>query len=268
MITSTRTRLLSALAAAALAITACGGSEGSSDTTAAAGAGFETIAAGKLTVCSDAPYEPFEFQDASGKWTGFDMDLMREIATRNDLELEVAVQPFDGIWLAPAAGTCDVVASSMTITAEREEAADFSDGYFDSFQSMLVMKENEATLSSIEAFAGKKVAVQTGTTGEEFANANLTGAEIQSFDEAGAMFLALESGDVDGVLQDFPINADRAVKQGTSVVSIKFDEGFDKESYGFAVKTGNTALLGAINKALADMRVDGTYDGIFATYFG
>ena len=267
MTTSTRTRLLSALAAASLALAACGGSDGSSDTTTA-GSTLETIAAGKLTVCSDAPYEPFEFQDASGKWTGFDMDLMREIATRNNLELEVTVQPFDGIWLAPAAGTCDVVASSMTITAEREEAADFSDGYFDSFQSMLVMKDNEATLSSIEAFAGKKVAVQTGTTGEAFAKANLTGAEIQSFDEAGAMFLALESGDVDGVLQDFPINADRAVKQGTSVVSIKFDEGYDKESYGFAVKTGNTALLDAINEALADMRDDGTYDTIFATYFG
>ena len=267
MITSTRTRFLSVLAAASLALAACGGSDGSSDTTAS-GTTLETIAAGKLTVCSDAPYEPFEFQDASGKWTGFDMDLMREIASRNDLELEVSVQPFDGIWLAPAAGTCDVVASSMTITAEREEAADFSDGYFDSFQSMLVMKENEATLASIEAFAGKKVAVQTGTTGEEFAKANLTGAEIQSFDEAGAMFLALESGEVDGVLQDFPINADRAVKQGTSVVSIKFDEGYDKESYGFAVKTGNTALLDAINEALADMRDDGTYDTIFATYFG
>ncbi len=267
MTTSTRTRLLSALAAASLALAACGGSDGSSDTTTA-GSTLETIAAGKLTVCSDAPYEPFEFQDASGKWTGFDMDLMREIATRNNLELEVTVQPFDGIWLAPAAGTCDVVASSMTITAEREEAADFSDGYFDSFQSMLVMKDNEATLASIESFAGKKVAVQTGTTGEAFAKANLTGAEIQSFDEAGAMFLALESGDVDGVLQDFPINADRAVKQGTSVVSIKFDEGYEKESYGFAVKTGNTALLDAINEALADMRDDGTYDTIFATYFG
>ena len=267
MTTSTRTRLLSVLAAASLALAACGGSDGSSDTTAA-GSTLETITAGKLTVCSDAPYEPFEFQDASGKWTGFDMDLMREIATRNDLELEVSVQPFDGIWLAPAAGRCDVVASSMTITAEREKAADFSKGYFDSFQSTLVMKENEDVFTSLESFAGKKVAVQTGTTGEEFAKANLTGAEIQSFDEAGAMFLALESGDVDGVLQDFPINADRAVKQGTSVVSIKFDEGYDKESYGFAVKTGNTALLDAINEALADMRGDGTYDTIFATYFG
>lgn len=269
MTAKNRLRILSSVAIVSLALAACGGggSDGGSDTTVAAGA-LETITAGKLTVCSDAPYEPFEFQDSTGKWTGFDMDIMREIATRNDLELEVTVQPFDGIWLAPAAGTCDVVASSMTITDERKANADFSDGYFDSFQSILVMKENESTLDSIEAFAGKKIAVQTGTTGEAFANENLKDSEIQSYDEAGAMFLALEAGEVDGVLQDFPINADRAVKQGTSVVSVKFDEGFASESYGFAVKKGNTALLSAINAALAAIKGDGTYDTIFATYFG
>ena len=260
------TRLLASLAALSIAISACGGSS-SSDTTAAAGAkvAFTPIAEGKLTVCSDAPYEPFEFQAEDGTWTGFDMDVVRAIATANNLELAVTVQPFDGIWLAPAAGTCDMVASSMTITPEREEAADFSEPYFDAFQSLLVRTEDAKTLNSLDAMAGKTIAVQTGTTGETFAKANASKSTIQSFDEASAMFLALESGQVDGILQDFLINKERADKQGTSTISIKFED--TPEQYGFAVETGNTALIEILNTGLAALRADGTYKTIYDKYF-
>ena len=92
------TRLLASLAALSFIVASCGGSDSSSTEEGA----LSTIAEGKLTVCSDAPYEPFEFQDADGNWTGFDMDLMKVIATNiGGLSLEVTVQPFDGIWLAP-----------------------------------------------------------------------------------------------------------------------------------------------------------------------
>lgn len=257
------TRLLASLAALSIAVSACGGSSSSSDTTAAAG--FTPIAAGKLTVCSDAPYEPFEFQAEDGTWTGFDMDVVRAIATANDLELEVTVQPFDGIWLAPAAGTCDMVASSMTITEEREAAADFTAPYFDAFQSLLVRTADAEKYTTLEAMEGKTIAVQTGTTGETFANANATKSTIQSFDEASAMFLALESGQVDGILQDFLINKERADKQKTSVVSIKFED--TPEQYGFAVETGNAALLEILNTGIAKLREDGSYKTIYDKYF-
>lgn len=267
---SRTSRLVAAVAGVAIALSSCGGGSASSDTTtpsdSAKEAAFTTIADGKLTVCSDAPYEPFEYQDENMNWTGFDMDLMRAIAERYGLALEVTVQPFDGIWLAPKAGTCDVVASSMTITEERAQNAAFSDGYFDSYQSLLVRTEDKDTLNSLESLAGKTVAVQTGTTGEAFAKENAPDAKIQSFDDAAAMFLALESSQVDAVLQDFPINAFRAVKQGTSVVSAAFKD--QVEQYGFAVAQDNTALLEAINESLTAFRADGTYDTIFAKYFG
>lgn len=260
------TRVLAALAALSLVVAACGGSSESSDTTAAAGGSLELVKDGALTVCSEVPYEPFEYKAEDGTYTGFDMDLMRAIAALNDLELEVSEQSFDGIWLAPAAGKCDVVASSMTITEDRSQAADFTDGYFDSFQSLLVLNENKDTINSIEALAGKTVAVQTGTTGEEYAKANAPEAKLKSFDEASAMFLALESGQVDAILQDFPINAYRAVKQGTSTVSIKFNT--ESEQYGFAVEKGNTQLLQVLNAGLAELKSNGEYDTIFAKYFG
>lgn len=268
-----RTRFLASIAALSFVVASCGGGSssddgGSTDTTPidTAELTFTPITAGKLTVCSDAPYEPFEFQDDSGKWTGFDMDLMTAIASRYGLTLEVTVQPFDGIWLAPQAKTCDVVASSMTITEERAENAAFSDPYFDSFQSLLVRTEDEGTLTDVATLDGKTLAVQTGTTGEAYAKANIPNANIQSFDDAAAMFLALDSKQVDGVLQDYPINAWRATKQGTSAVSIKFDD--ETESYGFAVALDNTDLLDAINESLNQFKATGTYDEIFAKYFG
>ncbi len=260
------TRVLAAVAALSLVITACGGDDSSSDTTVASGGELELVKEGSLTVCSDAPYEPFEFQDENGEWTGFDMDVVRAIAEDNGLELEVSVQPFDGIWLAPAAGKCDMVASSMTITAEREEAADFTKSYFDAFQSLLVRKDDAATFNSLDALAGKTIAVQTGTTGEAFANANKpAGATIQSFDEASAMFLALESGQVDAVLQDYLINKERADKQGTSAVSVKFED--TPEQYGFAVKTGDSALLDILNKGIDALKESGEYKTIYDKYF-
>jgi polar amino acid transport system substrate-binding protein len=260
-----KTRVFAAIAALSLVVAACGGSSDSSDTTTAGGGELELVKAGALTVCSDAPYEPFEFQAEDGTWTGFDMDIMRKIAESNDLELEVTVQPFDGIWLAPAAGKCDVVASSMTITEERTQAADFTDSYFNAFQSLLVRKADAETYTTLESLKGKTIAVQTGTTGESYAKENATESKIQSFDEASAMFLALESNQVDAVLQDYLINKERADKQGTSAVSAKFEE--SPEEYGFAVEKGNTALLQILNKGIKDLRDSGDYDTIYNKYF-
>jgi polar amino acid transport system substrate-binding protein len=158
-----------------------------------------------------------------------------------------------------------MVASSMTITEEREAAADFSAPYFDAFQSLLVRTADAEKYTTLEAMEGKTIAVQTGTTGETFANANATKSTIQSFDEASAMFLALESGQVDGILQDFLINKERADKQKTSVVSIKFED--TPEQYGFAVETGNAALLEILNTGIAKLREDGSYKTIYDKYF-
>jgi polar amino acid transport system substrate-binding protein len=250
------TRVFAAIAALSLVVASCGGNSDS----------FSLVKEGTLTVCTDSPYEPFEYQTKDGTWTGFDMDIMRKIAEANDLELEVTVQPFDGIWLAPAARTCDVVASSLTITEERARKADFTDGYFESFQSLLVRNADKDTLNTIESLAGKTVAVQTGTTGEKYAKANAPEAKIKSFEDASAMFLALESNQVDAILQDFPINAFRAVKQGTSTVSVKFNT--EPEQYGFAVAKGNVELLKLLNAGLAELRAGDGYDTIYAKYFG
>ena len=226
------------------------------------------IKEGAITVCTDAPYEPFEFQDETTKeWTGFDMDLMKAIATNiGGLSLEVTVQPFDGIWLAPKAKTCDLVASAMTINEERSANALFSDPYFDADQSLLVRADDKATLVDLASLAGKTIAVQTGTTGETYAKENAKVSTLKSFDEPAAMFLALEGKQVDAILQDLPVNGARQVKEPTKfALTATFTTG---EQYGFALAQDNTTLAEAVNSGLAAAKDSGEYDTIFAKYFG
>lgn len=94
-----------------------------------------------LTVCSDIPYAPMEFEGEGPRglqYTGFDIDLLDAMAASIDAKLEILDSEFDGILGNLAAGTCDVVASSVTITPEREEEVDFTEPYFEADQSLLV----------------------------------------------------------------------------------------------------------------------------------
>lgn len=271
---SRKTKLVAAFAAITLTagLAACGDDDGgsSSDTTAAGGSGdtqeltFDVVNDGQLTVCTDAPYPPFEFEDESGNWTGFDMDIMRAFAETYALELNVSVQPFDGIWLKPAAGDCDIVASAMTITDERAENALFSDPYYNAAQSLMVRSDDAETYTDLESLAGKTIAVQAGTTGAVFAEENATGSTIQEFDDPAAMFLALDSNQVDAILQDLPVNVERVKEMGTTTVTATFET---DENYGFAAALENTALIEALNAVLAEMQADGRYDTLYSKYF-
>lgn len=270
-------RLLALLAALSLAAAACGdddGGDNASDggTTSEADGGeaaadLNLVEDGKLTVCSDIPYEPMEFEDENGEYTGYDIDTLREIGTRaGDLELEVRVTPFDGILGALEAGDCDVVGSSVTITDERAQQVNFTDPYFDADQSLLVRTADEQTFATLEDLADQTIGVQAGTTGEAYAEENTPpGATVKAFEGAAELFAALESSDIAAVLQDFPVNAFRAVQNENVVVTQTFAT---DEQYGFAVKKDNEALLDAMNAALQDMEGEGFFDDLDQKYFG
>jgi len=228
--------------------------------------GDALVAEGVLTVCSDVPYPPFEFVDPEGLETGFDLDLLTEVAQRNDLQLVVVDRPFPDIFDDLDAGLCDVVASAVTITAERERAADFTDPYFDADQSLLVRAVDQARFPTLASLAGARVGVQAETTGAAYAAEHApVGAEVVPLADAEAMFAALEDGDVAALLQDFPVNAFRATQDSALVVTETFPTG---EQYGFAVRTGADAVRSMLDDTLDDMRSDGTYEEILAEYFG
>ena len=260
-------RLTALVAFAALALAACGDDSSDSSSGSTTTEGGST---GTLVVCSDIPYEPMEFEATDEKtpsgYTGFDIDLAQEIATKADKTLEVKVTPFDGIFAAMDAGTCNTVISSVTITDERKQNMDFTEPYFDSNQSLMVLKENADKYKTLADLEGKNIGVQSGTTGEEYAQSNTpTGATITALPGSADLFAALESGTIDAVLQDYPINAYRAKQNDNVVITEKI---VTDEQYGMAVKKSDAETLKLLNDGLATAKSDGTYDTIYEKYFG
>lgn len=230
------------------------------------GKALKTVASGKLTACTDVPYAPFEFEE-NGQFDGIDIELVRALAGRLALTAEFVDVDFDGIFSALNAGTCDIVASSVTITAERLETLDFTTGYFQINQSLLVRKGDETTLNDLPALSGKTIGVQSSTTGADYAKANAKGATVKEFTGADELFTALRARQVDAALQDLPVNAYNAKTTGETVVSKTFTEG-DKEEYGLAMKKGSTALKAALDGALAEVKSDDTYPTILRRFLG
>jgi polar amino acid transport system substrate-binding protein len=248
-----------------LATAACGDDDDSADKTSDK-SDSTSEERGTLKVCSDMPYEPFEFEPEGKEATGFDIELLRAMADGMNKDLEVVDTDFEGIVLAPAAGNCDMVASALTINDERAAQALFTDPYFDAEQSLLVLKENESKYGSLDKLDGQTIGVQTGTTGETYAKENKPdGAELKSFSQADEMFLALQSGDVAALLQDLPVNGYRATKNDEFVVVETYPT---DEQYGFLAEKGNDELVDQLNDQLKKVKDDGTYDDIYKEWFG
>ena len=255
-----RTAVVLAASLLGLSLSACGGGGGGTTSS-----GAKLITSGTLTDCSDVPFPPFEDFDKSSPtgFKGFDIDIISEIAKGMNLKLVVKDSAFDPLQsgLALNSGQCDIVASAMTITPDRKQNLDFSDGYYDSKQSLLV--PNGSDIKSINDLSGKKVGVQQGTTGKTYAEENATGADIVSFPSDAEMYQAIKAGQVDALLQDLPVNLNHQQDGGFTIVQTYSTN----EQYGIAIKKGNTALVNDVNAQLKKMRSDGTYDQLYNKYF-
>lgn len=253
------------VAVSTLALTACGGGGDSSGGGSTEASGMDLVQPGTLTVCADVPFPPFAFEEG-GEYTGFDMELTEEIAKGMGLEHQVKDIGFEGLQSGAAlsADTCDIGAAAMTITEEREKNIDFSDPYYDSLQSLLV--PSDAKAKKLDDMGGKTIAVKQGTTGETYAQENAPeNTNIRAYPSNTELYPALKSGAVDAVMMDLPSNIQHQ-EDGKFVVSEKFDTG---EQYGMPVQEeGSEAILKAVNKQLAELKENGTYDKLYNKYFG
>ncbi len=226
---------------------------------------FKTVEPGKLLVGVDATYPPFEYIE-NNEYKGFDIDLMREIAKRLGIEVEFVNQAWEGIIPALKSHKFDCICSAMTITKERAKQIDFSDPYFEAGQVIVVRKDS--TIADAKDLEGKKVGVQLGTTGEYAARdlaKNYT-FEIKTYDTTPDAFLDLKNGNIDAVICDNTV-AEPLVKNNPDTYKI-VGEKLTVEYYGIAVAKDNPELLAAINKALKEVKEDGTYDKIYGKWFG
>jgi polar amino acid transport system substrate-binding protein len=279
-------RIVAVLSVALLAFAACGEDEeptspsGNGDNSAPAGGDVTTVEEGRLTVGSDIPYPPFEFNDDSGALTGFDVDLVRAVADKIGLEND------DDDWLSVNFDTIftqlqrtdkfDLIAAATTAyapegspafetTEERKTHVDFTVPVYPSLQSLTVDTAANPDITSVDSLPdGGRVAVQASTTGAFYAEENLTGAEIVSFPKAPGMYQALEAGQVVAVFNDLPVSLDAIDGKPDLQVVEQIDTG---EEYAFAVSKDNPALLDAVNTALEELFQDGTYAEIYTKYF-
>ncbi|MGA9746100.1 MAG: ABC transporter substrate-binding protein [Nocardioides sp.] len=253
------------LAALLLAVTSACGSENATGTVATS-PDPQPIKEGVLQVCTDIPYEPFEFT-RKGEPVGFDVELVDAVADRLELELAMVDTSFDDITSGSALNdnTCDMAISAMTITGERARVLDFSSPYFNASQALVVGAGSAVT--TLADLGGLKVGVQAGTTGELYVTDNAPSeAEIVPFDDSAAMDAAMRDGDVDAAVYDNTVVGDVVESNPSLVVVAEFDTG---EQYGMAVRrNGNDDLLRVINDVLASIRDDGGYDRIFEKWFG
>lgn len=221
------------------------------------------IKEGELQVGSDTSYPPFETLEGD-KVTGFDVDLMNAIGEKLGYKVIFVTANFDGLIPSLNAKKFDAVASAMTITEDRKKEIAFSDPYINSNQSLTV--KADSGIKTTKDLKDKVVGAQTGTTGEMWAQENIKDAkEIKSFPTATEAFTALEAGQIDGIINDFPVSA-YIVKEKPAlalVETIKTDE-----QYGIAFNKENTKLVEAVNKALKELRDEGKYDEIFEKWFG
>lgn len=261
-------RLVGLMAIAALAAAGCGGDSGTGGTgttgTTTGKPAVQLVKQGKLTNCTGLPYEPFEFEQG-GKVVGFDVDLVDLVAKELSVTQEVVDTPFDGIQSGADlnSGKCDLAAAGMTITDTRKQNFDFSDPYFDATQALVVKKGSG--INDLAALKGKKLAVQNGTTGQEYAQKNAPDVELVVFEDLGLLLTAVETGQVQAGMNDNGVLYDWVKKKTDFEVSKEFNTG---EKYGIGVRKGNDALLKTINDVIAKAKSSGDYDKIYEKWFG
>lgn len=276
----TRPALFRAAAIAALvplALAGCGGSgndqggggAGGGDATAGQSGQVQVVSPGKLTVCTHLTYKPFEF-NKDGQTVGFDIDIVDLAAKEMGLETQVVDIDFEQITTGAvfAANRCDIAAAGMTITDARKQALLFSDPYFDATQALLVKADSGIT--AINALNGKRLGVQTGTTGQEYATKNqqANGYEMVVFDDLPLSVNAVKAGRVDAAINDNGVLYDFAKDNPDTKVVQEFATG---EQYGIGAKKDDpnaTAIIEKVNSAIAAAKQDGSYDEIYKKWFG
>jgi len=265
---STRRFLQTAgLLVAGLWLAACGKKE-EPPAPAPAAAPAPAPAMKSYTVGTDAAYAPFESQNESGEIVGFDVEVVRAIADKAGFEVKFVNTPWEGIFNALGQGDRDLLVSAITITDERKQTMDFSDPYFDAAQ--LIAVHQDSKVARFADLKKLKVGVQTGTTGDEAVSDLLgkTSTNIKRFESTPLALKELEAGGLDAVVADNGVVVHYVANNPGGKFKTVSDDKFVPEHYGIAVKKGNAELLAAINKGLAEIKADGTYERIYTKYFG
>lgn len=218
-----------------------------------------------INIGSDTTYPPMETIDPeTGEAVGFDVDLMNALCERLNCVANFVTTAWDGIFAALAQGEFDMVVSGVSITPERDEIVDFSEPYLIVSQAVLMRVADEGL--SIEDYqdGGRTLAAQIGTTNAALAEELVGRDNIALFDTFAGAVLALQNGDVDGVIID-GTSASAYEQQFAGELTVGIT-GLQSDPLGLVFQEGD-GLVDAFNAALEVLQEDGTIDALIAEYF-
>ncbi len=223
--------------------------------------GSDTAEKTELIMGTNAAFPPFEYYEGS-EIVGFDVELAEMIAAELGMTLRVEDMEFKTLIGAVANGMVDMVVAGMTVLEERLASVNFTDGYFESKQMVIVKEESD--IYSIDDLEGRRVGVQLNTTSDQFAREYLETAGIVQFSKASLAVADLLNGTVEAVLVDEqPALNFIGMNTGLRLLDTPFVE----EEYAIAINKENLELLEDVNAALATIKASGQYDELYDKYF-
>ena len=215
----------------------------------------------KLYVGTNAEFEPFEYREG-GNIVGFDIELIGEISKLINKDIEVEDMAFDGLLPALQTKKIDLIIAGMTATEERKKFVNFSESYYKS-QQAIVVNNDENGINTFDNLVGKDVGVVLGYTGDLIVS-KISNVKIQRYNATSEAIMALKSKKVQAVVLDYE-PAKNYSAQNPELKLIETDS--QSEEYAIAIRKEDTQLLNDINKALATLKENGTYDTLLNKYF-
>ena len=223
-------------------------------------AGFTTVEAGKLIMSTNAAFPPYEMTTDDGGFEGIDVEIATAIAEKLGLELQIDDMDFTAALEAVQAGMSDMAMAGITVNEERLAVMDFSDTYATGVQVVIVKEDSDVTLDNL---GEQLIGVQNGTTGWQFCSDDFGDDHVAAFDNGITAVQALVNDQVDCVVIDQgPAEVFVSENPGLTILETEYAI----EDYAIGVNKGNTALLDAINGALAELQEDGTIQSIIDKY--
>lgn len=267
--------LILALAMCTAMLTACGGGNNAATTsgsaapapttsaaTSEAGAdeGYKLVKEGTLTMATNAQFPPYEYYDGQDV-IGIDADIAQAIADKLGLKLKIEDMEFDSIITAVSTGKADLGLAGMTVDPDRQKNVDFSDPYATGVQ-VIIVKE-DSTIAKPDDLKGKKIGVQLSTTGDIYATNDFGKDSVVQYNKGSDAVMALTQGQVDAVIIDNePAKSFVEANKGLKILDTKYAT----ENYAACIAKDNTGLTKAVNKALAELKADGTLQKIVDKY--
>jgi polar amino acid transport system substrate-binding protein len=219
---------------------------------------FPDLGGAEITVAVEDAYPPFNYVDeASGESVGWDYDVITEICERINCVPVFTLAAWDGIFPAMEAGEYDMLADGVTVTEERDKIIDYSIPYVVIGQVFFVMADETRSADDMKADAEALVGTQIGTTNEIVARENFPDKELSLFEDFPAATLALDSGDIDGIVID-TISAVGFMDQNPGLFKVAGPLTSDEE-LAFVFPPGSE-LTAAVDAALEAMMADGTLE--------